>query len=133
MRLRHPHPGSGQAIQGIDFGTLPNFFLHLAPIAAAFLHGARLPAVLDLAAFLVRGVLAEATLIGILVHLGAANRFAAANDIDGGLLAAHQLANHLIDEAFFDECGESVRGFHGGLGFGLAGCFVTRREAVDSV
>jgi antitoxin ParD1/3/4 len=39
--------------------------------------------------------------------------FATANDIDGGLLAAHQLANHLVDEAFFDECGESFGVFMG--------------------
>jgi hypothetical protein len=104
MRLRHPHPGSSQPIQGIDLGTLPDLFLHLAPKAAALLHGARLPAVLDLAAFLIGGVVAEAALIGFLVDFGAANVFAAANDIDGGLLAAHQLAEHLIDEAFFNEC-----------------------------
>ena len=118
VRLRHPHASGGQPIQGIDLGTLPDLFLHPAPIAAAFLHGTRLAAVLHLAAFLIGGVLAETALIGFLVDFGAANRFAAANDIDGGLLAAHQLANHLIDEAFFDECGESVRGFHGGLEWG---------------
>ena len=38
---------------------------------------------------------------------------AAAHDIDGRFLAAHQLPDHLVYKAFFNEGGESFRGFHG--------------------
>ena len=112
VRLRYAHPGGSQSIQGIDFGTLPDLFLHLAPVAAAFFHGACLPAVLDLAPFLVGGVVAEAALIGFLVHLGAADMLAAPHDVYRGLLAAHQLTDDLVHEAFFEHCGKSFRSFH---------------------
>ena len=82
-------------------------------VAAAFFHGPRLPAVLDLAAFLIRGGLAEAALLGILVNLGATNVLAAAHDIDGGFLAAHQLPEHLVYKAFFYQRDESFGYFHG--------------------
>src|SRR6185369_2046281 len=113
----HPDTGRGQPVQGIDLGVLPDLFLHLAAIAAAFLHGARLPAVLDLAALLVGSRLAETALVRVLVDLGATDVLAAANDIDGGFLAAHQLAKHLVYKAFFNEGGESFRSFHGSVGF----------------
>ena len=107
--LRHAHAGGGQAIQGVDFGALPGFFLHLAPVARAFFHGARLPAVLGLAAFLIGRALAETALLGVLVDLGAADLVAAADDIDGRFLAAHQLAQHLVDQAFDHQRLESLR------------------------
>ena len=87
--LRDLDSGGGEAIQGIDLGALPGFFLHLAAVARALRHGPRLTAVLGLAAFLVGHALAKTALRGVLVHLGAADFLAAAHDIDGRLLAAH--------------------------------------------
>jgi hypothetical protein len=46
---------------------------------------------------------AEAALAGFLIDFGTTNVVATANDIDGSLLAAHQLAEHLVNEAFFNE------------------------------
>ena len=113
VRLRHAHAGSGQPIQGVDFGVLPGFFLRFAAIARAFRHGARLAAVLHLAVFRVIDALAKAALVGFLVNLGAAHLVAAANDEDHRLLAAHELADHVIDQAVFEQRFESFRDFHG--------------------
>ena len=97
---------------------------------AAFLHGSRLPAVLDLAAFLIGGGLAEAALLGIFVNLGATNVFATAHDIDGGFLAAHQLPEHLVNEAFFNEGGQSFWGFHG---YSIGGHYCDLQQATGLI
>ncbi len=110
--LRHPHTRGGETVQRIDLGVLPGFLGHLAPVAGALAAGARLAAVLDPAAFLVGHGLAEVALLGVLVDLGAANLVAAADHVDRGLLAAHQLAGDFVDQAFFGQRNESGRDFH---------------------
>src|SRR6185369_6179657 len=97
--LRHAHPGLGKAAQGVHLGILPSSLLLFAPIPGVLLHGARLAAVPPLAPFLVLRLLAEATFGGFLVHLGAADLSFGANHVDIGLLAAHELADDLIDNS----------------------------------
>jgi hypothetical protein len=55
------------------------------------------------------------------VYLGATNVLAATNDIDGGFLAAHQLTQDFVNQAFLNERDESFRGFHGRTRWYLAG------------
>jgi hypothetical protein len=45
----------------------------------------------------------EAALLGLFVNLRATYLFATANHIDLGLLAAHELADDLVDEAILDQ------------------------------
>ena len=111
-RLRHANARVGELEQRVDFGVLPGLFLHFAAIAAAFFHRALLAAVLDLAAFAVGRGLAEAALLGVLVDFRAARGVAAAHHVDGGFLAAHQLADDFVDQAFFDQREQTFRSFH---------------------
>ena len=48
-RLGHAHPGTGEAVQGIDFGALPGFLLRFSAVFGTFAHGACLAAVFHLA------------------------------------------------------------------------------------
>src|SRR6266702_4598958 len=100
--LRHAHSSGGKAVQGVYLGVLPSPFLLLPAIFGVLLYGARLAAVLPLAAFLVLGLLAEAPVVGVLVYLGTAELSHGADDIDFGFLAAHKLADDLVDEAVMD-------------------------------
>ena len=115
VRLGHAHAGRGQAVQRIDLGALPGRFCRLPAEARALGHGARLARVLDLAVLGVVDGLAEAALRGLLVDLGAARLFAAANHVNRGFLAAHQLAHDRIDQAFLEQRLQSLRGFHGAI------------------
>jgi hypothetical protein len=128
VRLRHAHAGGGKAVQGVHFGALPGVFLFLAAVARALLDGARAAAVLDLAALGVLCGLMEAALVGFLVHLGAADLFPAAHHIDHRFLAALQLAQDFVDEAFLDERQQSLGGFDlrlsWSMGRNLAGLLV---------
>ena len=72
VRGGHAHAGGGKPVQRIDFGALPRLFLDLAAEARAFVHRARLAAVLGLAAFGVIDGLAKTAFVGFLVDLGAA-------------------------------------------------------------
>ena len=110
--LGHPHTSVGQTIQRIDFGALPGRFAGLAAEFRAFGHGPGLPGVFDLAVFGVVDRLAKTALVGFLVDLGAARVIAAAHDIHHGFLAAHQLANHGVDQSLFNEGLQSWRCFH---------------------
>ena len=67
------------------------------------------------AAFGVIDALAEAARVGFFVYLRAANILPAADHVDHGFLAAHELADDFIDEALFDERFNSFRDFHGHL------------------
>src|SRR6185369_1547319 len=114
-------------------------FLCLAPELRALGHGASLAGVLDLAVFGVIHGLAEAALRRLLVDLGAARLadtvMGAAHDIGHGFLAAHELANDRIDQAFVNERLEARRGFHGALS-GMspsAACDVGRRTTRDGL
>ena len=113
IRLRHTHAGCGQAVQRIDLGALPGGLLRLPAELAALGHGARLARVLDLAVFGVVHRLPEAAVGGFLVNLGAARLVAAAHHIDHGFLAAHELANHRVDQALFNKGLQSGGSFHG--------------------
>src|SRR6185369_3856897 len=96
-------------------------------------HGAGLACVLDLAVLGVGRRLTEATLRRLLVDLGAARLVAAAHDIGHSFLAAHELANERIDQAFVNERLKAGRGFHGALS-GMspsAACDVGRRTTRD--
>ena len=92
-------------------------FLHLAAIARAFFHRTRLPRVLDLAAFEIGRRLAETALLRVLVDLRATRRIAAAHDIDRRLLAAHQLADDLVDQPFLEQRGKPFGYFHADAGY----------------
>jgi hypothetical protein len=113
VRCRHAHAGRSEAVERVDLGMLPGGFLFLAAVARTFFHRPRLPGVAGLAPFGVGDRLAEAALLGFLVDLGAAQVVAALDNIDHCLLAAHQLADHLVDQAVGDQGQESARGFHG--------------------
>src|SRR5882672_1373300 len=107
--LRHAHAGGGETDEGVHLGALPGFLLRLAAVAAALLHGTRAAAVLHPAAFGVVDALAEGALVGFLVDLRAAHLVAAADHVDHGFLAAHELAADRIDEAGLDERFDSFR------------------------
>ncbi len=114
--LRHAHAGVGELEQRIDFRVLPRLFLHFAAIAAAFFHRALLAAVLDLATLLIGRGLAETALFGVFIDLRAARGLAAADHVDGGFLAAHQLRDDFVDQALFDEREQTFRCFHAATG-----------------
>ena len=118
------HAGRGEAVEGIYLGALPGFFLHLASVARAFFHGARAAAVLGFAAFGVIDRLAKAALVRFLVDLGAAYLVAAAHDEDHGFFAAHELADHRVDETVFDQRFEARGDFHSAImrAFAVSGC-----------
>ena len=119
VRLRHAHACGGQSLQGAHLGVLPGLFEFLAAEFRAFLHGPRAAAVLDVAALRVLDRVPEGALFGFLVDLGAADFLAAAHDEDDRFLAAHELAEDFVDEAFLDQRKQSFRGFDGRL-FALA-------------
>ena len=103
IRLRHADTGRGEPVQRIDFGTLPDLFLHFPAVATALFHRPGLTAVLYFPAFLIRRALFEAALVRVLVHLGATHRVTTAHNVDSRFLAAHQLSQHFVDETFFDQ------------------------------
>jgi hypothetical protein len=92
---------------------LPGRFLCFAAKAGALGHGACLAAVLDPAVLGVVDRLAKAAVGGFFINLGAQRLFAAAHHVDDRFLAAHQLAHHGVDEAFFNQRLQSFRRFHG--------------------
>ena len=112
MRLGHAHTRSGQSVQGIDLGVLPNVFLLLAPVARAFCHGARLSAVSHLTPFAVQDLFMKTPLIGLLVDLGATHRAIGMHHIDGGLLAALEWTDHLVDKTVANQRFEPFWDFH---------------------
>jgi hypothetical protein len=112
-RLGHAHARVGQAVERIDLGALPRRFLRLAAKLGALGHGAGLAGVFDLAVLGVVHRLAKAAVRGLFVDLRAARFVADAHDEHLGFLATHQLANHGVDQAFFNQCLQSFGGFHG--------------------
>src|SRR3546814_10659081 len=84
-------------------GVLPGFFLLLAAVARRLADRPRLATAAHLAPFLVLHALLEAALRHVLVDLGATHLAAAVHDIDGGLLAALERAQDLVDDAIVDE------------------------------
>jgi cytosine/uracil/thiamine/allantoin permease len=75
-------------------------------------HGARLPAVFNLATLGVRNCVLKATLLGVFVYLGTTHIITTAHDVNGRLFAAHQLTQHVIDQAFFNQRPKPLRDFH---------------------
>src|SRR6185436_19706762 len=82
-----------------------------APEARALGHRARLARVLGLAVLGVDGGLAETTLVGFLVDLGAAHVAGAAHHEDHRFLPAHELAHDRVDHALLDEGLQPLGGF----------------------
>ncbi len=123
--LGHAHTGVGQTVQRIDLGALPGGLLRFAAKLGALGHGARLAAVFDLAVFGVVHGLAKAAVDGFFVDLGAAGValpvMSAAHHKHHRLFAAHELAHHGVDQAFFDQCLQSLGGFHGAIFAGFKG------------
>ncbi|MNV65361.1 hypothetical protein D3C71_1580530 [compost metagenome] len=111
--LRHAHARSGQPVQRIDLGALPGSLLFLPAKLAALGHGTRRARVLDLAVFGVVHRLAKAAVVGLFVDLGAERVVATAHHKNHGFLAAHELANHGVDQAFLDEGLQAGGCFHG--------------------
>ena len=101
--LGYPHPGIGQAEQRRHLGVLPGLLLLAPAIARALGHGPGLAAVAHLAALLVFRGLAETAFVGLLVDLGAAQLLATAHHVDRRFLAAHQRAQHFVDQAVLDQ------------------------------
>ncbi len=66
--------------------------------------------------------MAEVALPGVLVDLCAPDFIAAPDHVYRGLLAAHQLPQHLVDEPFFDQWFDSFRDFHGTQSTEYAAC-----------
>src|SRR5678816_4204146 len=99
-------------MERVDLGALPGRLLRLPPETRSLGHGARLPAVLDLAVLGVVDGLSKAALVRFLVDLGAARLLAAVNDIDHRLLAAHQLAHDRVDQAFLEQRAQALRRLH---------------------
>ena len=112
VRLRHTHASGGQAVERIDLGALPGGFLFLPAKLAALGHGTGRARVLDLAVFGVIDGLAKAAVVRFFVDLGAAGFVTAAHHVDHGLLAAHELPDHGVDQAFLDEGLQAGGSFH---------------------
>ena len=110
--MRYSHSGCPQFIQGIHLGVLPGRFLFFATKTRAFFHGARFAAIFFTATFSVVDRLMKAALIDFLVNLRATDLVAALDDIHGGFLAAHQLANNSVNNAILDQRHYSVWGLH---------------------
>ena len=119
--LGHAHTSVGQAVQRIHLGALPGGFLRLAAKLGALGHGARLAAVFDLAVLGVVHRLAKTAVGGFFVDLGATGVVPTAHYEHHGFLATHELAHHAVDQAFFNQCLQSLGGFHGAIfaGFGV--------------
>jgi hypothetical protein len=72
--------------------------------------------------------MAEAALVGFLVNLRATDLVATTHDVDDGFLAAHELADDFVDEAFLDERLDSGWGFDGRLSARPGTANAVRRE-----
>ncbi len=112
LRSGYAHAGRCEPVQGIDLRVLPLLFLLLASMARALAHGALVATAASLAAFLILRQLLEATVIGVLVDLGATLRAAAGNEKHRRFLAALQRAHDLVDDAVLDQRLESAGNFH---------------------
>ena len=112
MRPRHAYPRRVQPVQGIHLGAEPGRFLLLLTVAGLLGHRPGTPAVTLLATLLILNGLLEAALTGFLEHLGATPLCATAHHIDLGFLAAHQLADDLVDQSIFEQRLESFGDFH---------------------
>jgi hypothetical protein len=112
----HAHAGRGQPVQRIDLGALPRGLLRGAAELRALSHRAGLARVLHLAVFGVVDGLPKAAVRRLLVDLGAARDaravVRASHHVRLRFLAAHELANDGVDEAFVHEGLEAGRGFH---------------------
>jgi len=115
MWLRYAYTSSSKTVKRIDLGRLPRGFLFQAPVTGTPAHGASTAAVPDFAALGVLDCLAKAALVSLFVDLGAPNLGTAADHVDNRLLAAFELAQDLIDEAFFHEGYQAYGDFHGRL------------------
>ena len=115
VQLRDPHAGRGQALQRVNLRVLPGALLLPAAEAGMLPHGAGLAAVAHLAPFLVLGLLAEAAPPRFLVHLGAAHLPCGEYHVNLGFLAAHELADHLVDQAILDQHFETLGNLHSDL------------------
>ncbi len=104
MRHRHAHARRRQPVERVDLGALPSCFGGLPAELGALGHRALQPRILHLAVLGVVDGLAETALGRFLVDLGAARLDPAAHHVDHGLLAAHELPNHAVDQSFVDEC-----------------------------
>ncbi len=111
----HTNPGGGQAEQRVDLGALPGGLLLLAAVAGALGHGTCLAAVLHAAVLGVVHRLPKAALGGRLVDLRGAGFATRPHHVDLGLLAALELPQHAVDQAFVDEHLQAVGGSHRGI------------------
>ncbi len=112
--LRHAHAGRREPVERVHLHALPRLLLHLAAEARALGHRARVPAVPGVAPFPVQRSLPEVAPGRVLVDLRAAHFVAAPDGVDDRLLAAHELPQHRVDEAFADERLEPLGSPHGG-------------------
>jgi hypothetical protein len=117
-RFRHAHAGIGEAIERIDLGVLPGFFLLPAPVSRALGDRARLAAAAHLAAFLVLRARLETALAHVLVDLRATDLAARAHHVHGRFLATLERTDDFIDDAIVDERLQAVRCLHGHPGNG---------------
>ena len=137
VRLRHAHACSGQSVKRIDLGTLPGRFLFLPTKFAAFGHGPGRARIFDLAVFGVIHRLPKAALSGLFVNFGATGFVPAAHHVHHGFFAAHELANHSVDQPLIHQGLQSWRCFHVGRFNGApptnphASCFCCSRTAFE--
>ena len=110
--IGHAHARVAQAVDHVDLGRAPGRLVLRAAVPRALVHGALVAAVAHLAPLGVLGAVLERAVLRLLVDLGDALLAAGDDQVDLGLLAAHQRAHHFFDDPVVDQRLEALGNSH---------------------